>query len=143
MESALKAASHCPEGGLLTAPQPQPLPQPQSLLPHRRGGGAFSRAETRKRVAAQLDTLIEQGVRHVVLSAFGCGAFRNPADEVASVYRLTLTPTLTPTLTLTPTPPLQVAAVYRQELQKRSTKFDVVGFGIFHPNPNPSPTPKP
>ena len=106
MESALKAASHCPEGGLLTAPQPQPLPQPQSLLPHRRGGGAFSRAETRKRVAAQLDTLIEQGVRHVVLSAFGCGAFRNPADEVA--------------------------AVYRQELQKRSTKFDVVGFGIFH-----------
>ena len=106
MESALKAASHCPEGGLLTAPQPPPLPQPQSLLPHRRGGGAFSRAETRKRVAAQLDTLIEQGVRHVVLSAFGCGAFRNPADEVA--------------------------AVYRQELQKRSTKFDVVGFGIFH-----------
>ena len=90
----------------MTAPQPQPLPQPQSLLPHRRGGGAFSRAETRKRVAAQLDTLIEQGVRHVVLSAFGCGAFRNPADEVA--------------------------AVYRQELQKRSTKFDVVGFGIFH-----------
>ena len=75
----------------MTAPQPPPLPQPQSLLPHRRGGGAFSRAETRKRVAAQLDTLIEQGVRHVVLSAFGCGAFRNPADEVAAVYRLTQT----------------------------------------------------
>jgi hypothetical protein len=71
-----------------------------------RGGGAFSRTETRKRVAAQLDTLVEQGVRHVVLSAFGCGAFRNPADEVA--------------------------AVYRQELQKRAGKFDVVGFGIFH-----------
>ena len=25
-----------------------------------------------------------------------------------------------------------MASVYQQELQKRSTKFDVVGFGIFH-----------
>ena len=36
-------------------------------------------AETVKRVSAQLDTLIGKGVRHVVLSAFGCGAFLNPA----------------------------------------------------------------
>jgi len=71
-----------------------------------RGGGDFSRAETKRRVAAQLDTLIEHGVRHAVLSAFGCGAFRNPAD--------------------------QVAAVYHEELRKRAASFDVVAFGIFH-----------
>lgn len=71
----------------------------------RRGGG-FDAAEMAKRVAAQLDTLIEKGVRHCVLSAFGCGAFMNPAEAVA--------------------------AIYRDELQKRATSFDVVAFAVFH-----------
>ena len=45
-------------------------------------------------------------MRHAVLSAFGCGAFLNPAD--------------------------QVARIYRQELHKRATHFDVIAFAIFH-----------
>merc|ERR1712196_593583 len=47
----------------------------------------FDPAEMAKRIAAQLDTLIDAGVRHVVLSAFGCGAFGNPAQRVARLYR--------------------------------------------------------
>eukprot|EP00957_Ditylum_brightwellii_P163319 12435452-Ditylum_brightwellii.AAC.1 len=39
--------------------------------------------DMRCRIIAQLVTLIDAGVRHVILSAFGCGAFRNPADNVA------------------------------------------------------------
>ena len=71
-----------------------------------RGDQAFDADEASRRVAAQLDTLIEDGVRHAVLSAFGCGAFLNPAD--------------------------QVARIYRQELHKRATHFDVIAFAIFH-----------
>jgi hypothetical protein len=71
-----------------------------------RGKQAFDADEAARRVAAQLDTLIEHGVRHAVLSAFGCGAFLNPAD--------------------------QVARIYRQELLKRATQFDVIAFAIFH-----------
>ena len=71
-----------------------------------RGDQAFDADEASRRVAAQLDTLIEDGVRHAVLSAFGCGAFLNPAD--------------------------QVARIYRQELLKRATQFDVIAFAIFH-----------
>ena len=71
-----------------------------------RYGGRYDRSETTKRIAAQLDTLIAHGVRHVVLSAFGCGAFLNPGEDVA--------------------------AVYKEELQKHALDFDVVTFGIFH-----------
>jgi len=77
-----------------------------------RDGSRFSREETTRRVAAQLDTLIETKVRHVVLSAFGCGAFRNPASEVA--------------------------AVYAEEVGKRMDAFDVVAFGIFHAGYGPN-----
>ena len=62
-------------------------------------------------MAAQLDTLIEGGIKHAVLSAFGCGAFGNPAD--------------------------QVAAIYREELEKRSEHFECVAFAIFHPGYGP------
>lgn len=58
-----------------------------------------------RRIAAQLDTLIEAGVRHAVLSAFGCGAFLNPAARVATIYR--------------------------EELRKRADHFEVVAFAIF------------
>ncbi|MFQ5473026.1 MAG: TIGR02452 family protein, partial [Dehalococcoidia bacterium] len=53
----------------------------------------------------QLDTLRHHGVRHAVLSAFGCGAFGNPADEVARIYR--------------------------EELEARETDFSLVAFAIF------------
>mmetsp|Transcript_9431 Transcript_9431/g.13839 ORF Transcript_9431/g.13839 Transcript_9431/m.13839 type:complete len:347 (-) Transcript_9431:212-1252(-) len=66
----------------------------------------FDQDEMARRIGSQLDTLIESGVRHVVLSAFGCGAFLNPADKVA--------------------------ALYREELLKRAKDFDVIAFGIFH-----------
>uniref|UniRef100_A0A7S4SKH9 Microbial-type PARG catalytic domain-containing protein n=1 Tax=Ditylum brightwellii TaxID=49249 RepID=A0A7S4SKH9_9STRA len=62
--------------------------------------------DMRCRIIAQLVTLIDAGVRHVILSAFGCGAFRNPANNVA--------------------------VIYREEIEKRATHFDVVVFAIFH-----------
>lgn len=52
-----------------------------------RGGKPFNAAEMARRIHAQLHTLQRAGVRHVVLGAFGCGAFHNPADEVARLYR--------------------------------------------------------
>ena len=42
-----------------------------------------------------------------MLSAFGCGAFGNPAD--------------------------QVARIYREELEERAGAFDVIVFAIFDP----------
>ena len=45
----------------------------------------FDLAATHRRVAAQLDTLIEKGVRHAVLSAFGAAAHRNHIALFASV----------------------------------------------------------
>lgn len=76
-----------------------------------RDGRAFDEAEARRRIAAQLDTLVQAGLRHVVLSAFGCGAFQNPADRVA--------------------------AIYRAELEARAGAFDRVVFAIFDPGYGP------
>ncbi len=70
------------------------------------GEQGFNADETGRRVAAQLDTLVEHGVRHAILSAFGCGAFLNPADCVARIYR--------------------------KELLKRAAHFDVIAFAIFN-----------
>lgn len=72
----------------------------------RGGDRGFSEEETVKRVRAQLDTLAAAGVRHAVLSAFGCGAFMNPTSRVA--------------------------AVYAEELRSRAVDFDVVAFAIFN-----------
>jgi uncharacterized protein (TIGR02452 family) len=55
---------------------------------------------------SQLDTCMAAGVRYVVLSAFGCGAFQNPSPIVAETYK--------------------------QEVRKRIEHFDVVAFAIFH-----------
>lgn len=70
-----------------------------------RDGSSFDPRDTKRRVSAQLDTLRHYRIRHVVLGAFGCGAFRNPADGVARVYR--------------------------DEIAARTTDFCVVAFAIF------------
>ena len=71
-----------------------------------RGGLPFSATEARRRIVAQFETLEAHGVRHVVFGAFGCGAFKNPAD--------------------------QVARIYRDEIHARSLEFSVIAFAIFH-----------
>lgn len=52
-----------------------------------RDSSAFDPQDARRRIAAQLDTLRDHRIGHVVLGAFGCGAFRNPAHRVAQIYR--------------------------------------------------------
>ena len=70
-----------------------------------RGGNPFDQFEARRRIAAQFDTLQENNVAHVILGAFGCGAFLNPAD--------------------------QVARLYRAEIDKRAAHFRVIAFAVF------------
>ncbi|MEZ5441241.1 MAG: hypothetical protein R3F15_07115 [Lysobacterales bacterium] len=70
-----------------------------------RDGSDFEPQDARRRIAAQLDTLQAHQLRHAVLGAFGCGAFRNPADRVA--------------------------AIYREEIETRAAHFDLLAFAIF------------
>ena len=70
-----------------------------------RDGSEFDKSIARARITAQLDTLIKHGLRHAVLGAFGCGAFLNPAEVVARLYR--------------------------EEIQQRSRSFDVLAFAIY------------
>ncbi len=76
-----------------------------------RDGSGFDVSDARRRVAAQLDTLNRHEIRHAVLSAFGCGAFRNPTQ--------------------------QVARIYREELAAREADFSLVAFAIFAPGYGP------
>lgn len=62
--------------------------------------------ETAWRVRAMLQTLKNANVRHVVFGAFGCGAFNNPAEVVAHIFK--------------------------KELHDFANDFDVVAFGIYH-----------
>ena len=59
----------------------------------------------RSRISAQLETLRHRQIRHVVLGAFGCGAFGNPADHVARIYR--------------------------EEIALRAAAFSVIAFAVF------------
>jgi len=94
--------------GLLAEEDVFPFYELRSAAVDMRGASqkSYDDAELRKRIAAQLDTCMEAGVRHVVLSAFGCGAFQNPSPIVAETYK--------------------------QEVLKRKEHFDVVAFAIFH-----------
>jgi uncharacterized protein (TIGR02452 family) len=47
----------------------------------------FNIDEANKRIRAQFLTLIKHNIKHVVLSAFGCGAFNNPPEIVAELYK--------------------------------------------------------
>ena len=44
-------------------------------------------AEMTKRIRAQLRTLVNKSCQHVILSAFGCGAFLNNPEKVATIYK--------------------------------------------------------
>ena len=70
-----------------------------------RDGSPFDDDNARNRIAAQLETLRRHRLRHAVLGAFGCGAFRNPATRVAQIYR--------------------------EEINARKMDFDVIAFAIF------------
>ena len=71
-----------------------------------RGGKPFNEKETRKRIKAQLNTLSLTGTRYAVLGAFGCGAFQNP--------------------------PVEVARIYKEEINRRSEDFDLIAFAILN-----------
>lgn len=77
-----------------------------------RGGRPFSEAEARRRISAQFHTLKTHGIGHVVFGAFGCGAFKNPADRVAGIYR--------------------------EEIMKHGSGFKVIAFAIFHAGYGPN-----
>jgi hypothetical protein len=70
-----------------------------------RDGSAFEPQDARMRIAAQLNTLRDHRIGHVVLGAFGCGAFRNPAQRVAQIYR--------------------------EEIMARRANFAVIAFAVF------------
>jgi len=74
-------------------------------------GEPFDPAECLRRIHAQLLTLKIAGVRHVVLGAHGCGAFRNPAKEVAKLYA--------------------------QAIEVYDGYFDVIAFAVFNPGYGP------
>ncbi|KTD72383.1 poly(ADP-ribose) glycohydrolase domain-containing protein [Legionella tucsonensis] len=47
---------------------------------------ALYKEDLQRRIAAQLDTLILEGQRNVILGAWGCGAFKNDPQIVAQIY---------------------------------------------------------
>lgn len=66
----------------------------------------FDKGRAQVRIVAHLDTLKAKGVRHAVLSAFGCGAFKQPSGQVAQIYK--------------------------EVLKNYTDHFDVIAFAIFH-----------
>lgn len=69
-------------------------------------GEPFDPIECLRRIRAQLDTLKNAEIKHVVLGAHGCGAFRNPAEKVAKLYA--------------------------QAIEEYDGYFDVIAFAVFH-----------
>jgi len=57
----------------------------RAAAPDLRDAQGFDARQARRRIALQLETLSEHGIRHAVLGAFGCGAFGNPAEAVAAI----------------------------------------------------------
>lgn len=53
---------------------------------YRQNPEAFAK-ETERRIYAQLSVAADQGNEAVVLTAFGCGAFHNPPELVAKLYK--------------------------------------------------------
>ena len=63
---------------------------PKNLNPKRNGGWVFTR-EARLRnelkMHSMLTTGLENGHDCIILSAFGCGAYRNPSDQVVKLFK--------------------------------------------------------
>ena len=72
----------------------------------RKASHARDLGEMEKRVEAQFATLIATGIRHVVLSAFGCGAFENDPSDIAWLYK--------------------------QAVERHRAAFTVIAFAIFY-----------
>jgi len=53
----------------------------------RKEGSVFDAARCEKSIRAQFKMISLLEVKAAVLSAFGCGAFANPPDQVASIYK--------------------------------------------------------
>lgn len=62
--------------------------------------------KTSQRIQNMLTTLKKKGIRHVILGAFGCGAFENPAEYVADIFK--------------------------RAISEMRNDFDVIAFGIYH-----------
>ena len=71
-----------------------------------RDGRPFDEELSKKIIRAQLETLLDYKVKHVVFGAHGCGAFRNPSERVAENYK-------------------EVIEEYRHS-------FEVIAFAIYH-----------
>lgn len=50
-------------------------------------GSPFNEAEMEKRIRAQFETAKDASKEYILLGAFGCGAFMNPAKDVARLYK--------------------------------------------------------
>ena len=75
----------------------------------------FTRRDNINRITAQIETLKRQNVRHVVLSAFGCGAFEND--------------------------PTTIAEMYVEVISQNIEHFDVIAFAIYTPYGSDNYTP--
>ncbi len=49
------------------------------------------REGTRKKIETMLNILLENGETHIILGAWGCGAFANPAEDMAYLFKEILT----------------------------------------------------
>ena len=77
-----------------------------------KNGAKFEKEEMRKRIEAQFTTLKINGIRHAIMSAFGCGAFHNPPKEVAELYK--------------------------ECLERYKNDFDVIAFPIYYAGNGPN-----
>lgn len=73
-----------------------------------RDGSRFDETRARRTIDAIFATLAAAGIRHAVLGVLGCGAFENPPERVARLFR--------------------------EVLPRWAAAFDMVAFAIHHPD---------
>lgn len=72
----------------------------------------FNANEMEKRIVAQFNTANNAGLKHILLGAFGCGAFKCPPKIVAEIYKKTI--------------------------QLFKNDFNVIAFAIYYPGYGPT-----